>query len=127
LVSVYASIRHCHHRDFSRLILFFFTAPTPTQVYTLSLHDALPISSKRKAKYCRPRSRTSHDASTAASPTSWVSRSMVMLAAVLRSEEHTSELQSRGQHVCRLLLEKKKAFTLANEELEKMSRPHALF
>src|SRR5437868_10534505 len=72
---------------------FFFNDPAPTEIYTLSLHDALPISR------CgvRPTVRCAVS-STARAP--WVSKH--------RSEEHTSELQSRFDLVCRLLLEKKK-------------------
>src|SRR6266704_6278305 len=66
---------------------FFFNDTATTEIYTLSLHDALPIS-------CRsPRSRRP-----------WRCRR----ARWARSEEHTSELQSRFDLVCRLLLEKKK-------------------
>src|SRR5437773_11272105 len=78
------------------LILFFFNAPATTHIYTLSLHDALPISSR-----CR-RSRSGCSRSTQARPRRgrrWSD---------LRSEEHTSELQSHHDLVCRLLLEKKK-------------------
>src|SRR5439155_23894972 len=80
---------------------FFFTDPATTEIYTLSLHDALPILCARSgwispvspaptagqamASFSRPRSESRE-----------------------RSEEHTSELQSRGHLVCRLLLEKKK-------------------
>src|SRR2546430_3731490 len=73
--------------------LFFFNDTATTEIYTLSLHDALPIcpciaqwsgqSSKRHHNKLDPRS-------------------------VRRSEEHTSELQSQSNLVCRLLLEKKK-------------------
>src|SRR6266511_6046353 len=67
---------------------FFFNDTATTEIYTLSLHDALPISP--------PRTRGSRCAScVSASPRS------------SRSEEHTSELQSRENLVCRLLLEKK--------------------
>src|SRR3989442_7571372 len=69
---------------------FFFNDTATTEIYTLSLHDALPIWSRRPT-----RSPWSCCAST------WT-RSMT------RSEEHTSELQSRPHLVCRLLLEKKK-------------------
>src|SRR6266704_6599043 len=68
---------------------FFFNDTATTEIYTLSLHDALPISSPA----CE------HIAATAA-PTG--------PAPMMRSEEHTSELQSRFDLVCRLLLEKKK-------------------
>src|SRR6266702_4314201 len=76
-----------------KLIFFFNDAATP-EIYTLSLHDALPISpSARSSRYSRRASR---------------SLSSLRAYSVPRSEEHTSELQSRGHLVCRLLLEKKK-------------------
>src|SRR5690625_5790184 len=67
------------------------------ELYTLSLHDALPIS---------PSSCCSTAASRRTASTS---------TAAGRSEEHTSELQSRGHLVCRLLLEKKKAGTIISK------------
>src|SRR4051812_49571414 len=79
----------------STLSIFFFNDTATTEIYTLSLHDALPISASNRvspAKASR-RMRMLHH-----SPT----RSR------LRSEEHTSELQSHVNLVCRLLLEKKK-------------------
>src|SRR3989442_8746484 len=81
---------------------FFFNDTATTEIYTLSLHDALPI--------CL---------------TVWVSirlgytRSHVspkVCARSQRSEEHTSELQSRPHLVCRLLLEKKKMYISAGSE-----------
>src|SRR5256886_16836444 len=73
-------------------LFFFFNDTATTEIYTLSLHDALPISADfdRKAQG---------------------SASLVMLPSdnlKVRSEEHTSELQSQSNLVCRLLLEKKK-------------------
>src|SRR2546430_9978337 len=79
---------------------FFFNDTATTEIYTLSLHDALPI-------YCsivvrprpgppRPLKRKQSQSLQHLSP------------AGLRSEEHTSELQSQSNLVCRLLLEKKK-------------------
>src|SRR2546422_3891005 len=85
------------------LYIFFFNDTATTEIYTLSLHDALPISRRlrvraherdlagpvadeRDDQRCACRGRPAHD----------------------RSEEHTSELQSRLHLVCRLLLEKKK-------------------
>src|SRR5256885_13879564 len=75
--------------------LFFFNDTATTEIYTLSLHDALPISRPRRRearrggpRRPRPRRRRSE-------------------AARGRSEEHTSELQSPCNLVCRLLLEKK--------------------
>src|SRR5699024_11481601 len=95
------------------------TAPPPTEPYTLSLHDALPISS---FGYARQESRIPCSSSssfksfrspavTGSSPLSRRIRHLPHLPrppqAALRSEEHTSELQSRFDLVCRLLLEKK--------------------
>src|SRR5690349_24193035 len=81
--------------SFLTCISFFFNATATTEIYTLSLHDALPISPSRLA-YSLPL------------PIISPSRSVFASRAALRSEEHTSELQSRRDLVCRLLLEKKK-------------------
>src|SRR5438552_12655042 len=70
---------------------FFFNDPATTEIYTLSLHDALPISHG----YTRAEINT------------WVAMRDPMIHADRRSEEHTSELQSPDHLVCRLLLEKK--------------------
>src|SRR3712207_7949298 len=80
---------------------FFFNDTATTEIYTLSLHDALPIS-LRKWPICR------HLAFRLVPAVG--SLLSVPYAAFLRprSEEHTSELQSRQYLVCRLLLEKKK-------------------
>src|SRR2546428_9208681 len=78
---------------------FFFNDTATTEIYTLSLHDALPIShlhSPAGGSLCRATiTRISSGCSFLGQP-GW------------RSEEHTSELQSRSDLVCRLLLEKKK-------------------
>src|SRR5205823_12879367 len=80
---------------------FFFNDPPPTEIYTLSLHDALPISSKpMPARLTKRRSSIV--------PTSIDRADPRMAARNARSEEHTSELQSLAYLVCRLLLEKKK-------------------
>src|SRR5947209_14942028 len=81
--------------------VFFFSDTATTEIYTLSLHDALPISSRRPPCRCRagPGSRASPDRGVLAT---------VPQLPGPRSEEHTSELQSRQYLVCRLLLEKKK-------------------
>src|SRR5438445_2404675 len=76
--------------------LVFFDDTATTELYTLSLHDALPISSPPAGPASRPRSRC-----RPRSPRRRPARAP-------RSEEHTSELQSRQYLVCRLLLEKKK-------------------
>src|SRR5206468_12879161 len=79
---------------------FFFNDPATTEIYTLSLHDALPISSRSAAsRRYRLRGVTLRSTYTCFRVTVW---------SVARSEEHTSELQSRSDLVCRLLLEKKK-------------------
>src|SRR5438477_9583388 len=80
----------------SRSLLFFFKDPATTDIYTLSLHDALPISPCLRSRCGRP-PRTARPA--AAAPAHRTAR----------SEEHTSELQSHVNLVCRLLLEKKKS------------------
>src|SRR2546427_9340863 len=82
---------------------FFFNDTATTEIYTLSLHDALPIC----LRYKLPPSaaRCSRFPSTRATPACCSPRRNT---AVSRSEEHTSELQSQSNLVCRLLLEKKK-------------------
>src|SRR5215204_7811017 len=69
-------------------LFFFFNDTATTEIYTLSLHDALPISA-------RPASTTRPPGASSFGPER------------RRSEEHTSELQSHSDLVCRLLLEKK--------------------
>src|SRR3712207_7369352 len=86
------------------MIVFFFNDTATTEIYTLSLHDALPI-------YNNPHSLTS--VGSAMRPSGRLVRSMLWTGVrcrgyTSRSEEHTSELQSRQYLVCRLLLEKKK-------------------
>src|SRR5206468_11028024 len=89
---------------------FFFTTTATTEIYTLSLHDALPIFYPGQV---RPLRRGAHPAGDEVIPRKLVGnptlRSRVL--AGRRSEEHTSELQSRSDLVCRLLLEKKKKRT----------------
>src|SRR5260370_39089931 len=82
-------------------IFFFFNDTATTEIYTLSLHDALPIS--RLRGFEQPKLRGVNQQQTYDPQQRW-------LRGVLRfrSEEHTSELQSHLNLVCRLLLEKKK-------------------
>src|SRR3712207_8063956 len=90
-------------------LFFFFNDTATTEIYTLSLHDALPISG-RVARDVRA------DQRVAQLPQRVIVRQRLGVDHVerrreplgLRSEEHTSELQSRQYLVCRLLLEKKK-------------------
>src|SRR2546425_2204519 len=97
----------------SRSVLFFFFNDTATtEIYTLSLHDALPISgSTAWARRSSPRSRRSWWRACVATARSGSRASRVASRRALsrrwRSEEHTSELQSLAYLVCRLLLEKK--------------------
>src|SRR5207253_11340346 len=99
----------------SFFFFFFFIATAPTYIYTLSLHDALPIYESqfgfrsgdlclhrppRRLTFCRPTRQRQKSSGTSHRAGRHPTR--------LRSEEHTSELQSRGHLVCRLLLEKKK-------------------
>src|SRR2546425_7276991 len=79
---------------------FFFNDTATTEIYTLSLHDALPIS------FPRPEGRTPSHPGRERNRV--VVRSSAAARADGRSEEHTSELQSLAYLVCRLLLEKKK-------------------
>src|SRR5256885_16900329 len=74
---------------------FFFNDTATTEIYTLSLHDALPISADGHARgaIIFPKDKASNH---------------YFVASLDRSEEHTSELQSPCNLVCRLLLEKKK-------------------
>src|SRR5437660_3778465 len=101
------------------LPFLLFNAPSPTETYTLSLHDALPI-------YAEPvtmrigigeDSELQHLVGRMSDAGHNIGRAerrlldfgvIVLRIAFERSEEHTSELQSRGHLVCRLLLEKKK-------------------
>src|SRR5947209_4920590 len=92
------------------LDLFFFFHGTPTTyIYTLSLHDALPISRARrsKARQAAARSAAGRDPDLPARSPALCQFGLPDPDG-LRSEEHTSELQSRQYLVCRLLLEKKK-------------------
>src|SRR4051812_49485657 len=75
------------------LVFFFFNDTATTEIYTLSLHDALPISALSMERF--EKLATPPEAETVVAPD--------------RSEEHTSELQSHVNLVCRLLLEKKKS------------------
>src|SRR3712207_9504620 len=81
------------------LFFFFFNDTATTEIYTLSLHDALPILSPTSLPHRTPGGWWFARCPKSRSPGGGRSG---------RSEEHTSELQSRQYLVCRLLLEKKK-------------------
>src|SRR2546421_5236900 len=85
-----------------RVIFFFFNDTATTEIYTLSLHDALPISA------AAPPASPRRSATARRAPWRARARGRGRAAWGCRSEEHTSELQSRSDLVCRLLLEKKK-------------------
>src|SRR5256885_12016753 len=92
---------------------FFFNDTATTEIYTLSLHDALPI------LILLDRSPRAMAVETSAMLRTWPVR--------LRSEEHTSELQSPCNLVCRLLLEKKKKYKLRLTAFNKQFTAETLF
>src|SRR5438034_2484974 len=94
-----------HFVLYSFLILFFFNDTATTEIYTLSLHDALPIS-----KIAGPLQRRGRRAVA-----------NLFLFRRGRSEEHTSELQSHSDLVCRLLLEKKKKKNKKNKKINNIT------
>src|SRR3712207_8791158 len=107
-------------------LFFFFKDTATTEIYTLSLHDALPISpADGDETTWWSRLRGSHPRAPAhPREGSGGLRAQPLRHRGRRSEEHTSELQSRQYLVCRLLLEKKKKMiprVLQNTEL--MSHP----
>src|SRR2546429_5406169 len=87
-------------RKLSVVLFFFFNDTATTEIYTLSLHDALPI-----CPVAGPTGRLRR----------WRFSSWMSPCGSVRSEEHTSELQSRLHLVCRLLLEKKKTQSLSDK------------
>src|SRR2546422_6164001 len=96
-------------------LFFFFNDTATTEIYTLSLHDALPISSLTRSS-----SRARSAAVSSRRRSVLVLRSRYSpIPAASRSEEHTSELQSRLHLVCRLLLEKKKKRKKTTEEAKR--------
>src|SRR5690349_23738969 len=100
--------------------LFIFNDPATTAIYTLSLHDALPIWHILAARQlhavlgdeaAQQRVQRVHDLGIAVDHEGTVLVYLVQAFLLdVRSEEHTSELQSRRDLVCRLLLEKKKKY-----------------
>src|SRR3712207_7188179 len=94
------------------LLAVFFNDTATTEIYTLSLHDALPIwcgtAGCAAGWTARPAAQTpAPEASPGGGPVPVVVPTVTPPGATRRSEEHTSELQSRQYLVCRLLLEKK--------------------
>src|SRR2546430_7141508 len=83
------------------MLFFFFNDTATTEIYTLSLHDALPISRFQQESASR------RNVATAPGRPCRFLLKRFAYAFLRRSEEHTSELQSQSNLVCRLLLEKK--------------------
>src|SRR5256885_8323153 len=99
---------------------FFFNDTATTEIYTLSLHDALPIFDRPFREEWRHRPRAARLPSRRGPPLRRAT------AARSRSEEHTSELQSPCNLVCRLLLEKKKKIdnNVINSQVQHTSHLH---
>src|SRR5256885_11223696 len=90
------------------LFFFFFNDPAPTEIYTLSLHDALPFWMVERQLHRREKKTRRALAGRFRAVSAIADNRRAALAQVdARSEEHTSELQSPCNLVCRLLLEKK--------------------
>src|SRR2546421_8861371 len=85
------------------VLFFFFNDTATTEIYTLSLHDALPIFERVRADQVADRGGVGRRAFRKPAGVRQEMRT--------RSEEHTSELQSRSDLVCRLLLVKKKQYS----------------
>src|SRR3989442_4196224 len=105
-------------------LFFFFNDTATTEIYPLSLHDALPIWIRRR----RP-VRLGADPVHRGEPAHEIDvqdLEPVERKDGLRSEEHTSELQSRPHLVCRLLLEKKKKKIHWNTVKEQLRRTHSV-
>src|SRR3712207_8943541 len=106
-----------HRRHYIvNMVFFFFNDTATTEIYTLSLHDALPIFTDEMVGSLITYDNTTDVFTVDGGPASATPGGRVR--AVLsprepasRSEEHTSELQSRQYLVCRLLLEKKKTLS----------------
>src|SRR5438067_7898092 len=118
-LSACLSLRSCLLSVPFSLVFFFFNDTATTEIYTLSLHDALPICPLPVAKRDRARCEARRDRGTNRRSRfglhRWTGPEGLATEGVpcplrfdARSEEHTSELQSRFDLVCRLLLEKKK-------------------
>src|SRR5207253_3768770 len=118
IFSIYSSLFLC--------LFFFYTDASTSHIYTLSLHDALPIfiSAVNSTAHLEEKHGKTIPLgnSTEGALLQWLREAGIEYGDVRlqhpRSEEHTSELQSRGHLVCRLLLEKKKTqyiFTVSSE------------
>src|SRR3712207_7613198 len=105
---------------------FFFNDTATTEIYTLSLHDALPIwLALHEVHHQVRRAADRHAAVQQARDVGMVERGQdaALFQEAARSEEHTSELQSRQYLVCRLLLEKKKHTHIFKTDRENVVTP----
>src|SRR5436309_10715634 len=101
--------------------LFYFHGTSPTEIYTLSLHDALPISSSATCWSTSPATPTAPSCASTRCSTPTPPAGDRACSSCGRSEEHTSELQSRENLVCRLLLEKKRLYHTNGPSLQNVS------
>src|SRR2546430_8456154 len=112
------------HRPSGIEFFFFFNDTATTEIYTLSLHDALPISKHQILRRSKKLGKRGFDrvlhTDAVAVPTTLQFRKGIDA----RSEEHTSELQSQSNLVCRLLLEKKKNSYTSPSPVHISSLPH---
>src|SRR5688572_30923704 len=90
------------------ILFFFFTDTSTTEIYTLSLHDALPILCLGRSLANSTMRDCRHQPDSQYTLSSSIAHWNGSKQYTPRSEEHTSELQSQSNLVCRLLLEKKK-------------------
>src|SRR2546429_5063283 len=109
------------------LCIFFFNDTATTEIYTLSLHDALPIFEPSSATTCSSRTTASISTFRCCAGSRPDGKAWTPWCSTTRSEEHTSELQSRLHLVCRLLLEKNKepvamADPLRGSNVDRLSR-----
>src|SRR5439155_23299090 len=101
-------------------LCFLFADTPPTMIYTLSLHDALPISAMMRLRVLAILMPALAMLALLPALGDAAAAGQRALVLEIRSEEHTSELQSRGHLVCRLLLEKKKILRRYREILSKL-------
>src|SRR2546422_8637459 len=107
---------------FASRVFFFFNDTATTEIYTLSLHDALPISMKWPGVQSGVQPQISNRKLWRISSPRGVWATIISCS---RSEEHTSELQSRLHLVCRLLLEKKKTKQAGKTHQPSCSQPRS--
>src|SRR2546430_12579812 len=96
-----------HSRSVVIAYFFFLNDPATTEIYPLPLHDPLPISTAAPVRWSAAATRATRPRATSAAARRRCRAATTGCARVRRSEEHTSELQSQSNLVCRLLLEKK--------------------